>query len=212
MWTHILTVGLLFTVFLMAGSKRIGALIRAFRFQSLLLAFLTASFALNSGDRELWVIAAMILVIKVWLIPIHLEKITAEMSSGENMGLVLNPPMSVIIVTVFGWLIFSFSDSVIGGMSGDARLNFSISFLAIFTGFFLMVFRLKALAQIIGLLVMENGVFMLASSISGGMPFIVEIAVFFDLFVLVVVAGIFVYRIKGLFTHIDVSRLTRLKG
>ena len=97
------------------------------------------------------------------------------------------------------------------GIDG-ARLNFSISFLAVFTGFFLMVFRLKALAQIIGLLVMENGVFMLASSISGGMPFIVEIAVFFDLFVLVVVAGIFVYRIKGLFTHIDVSRLTRLKG
>ncbi|HAH32171.1 MAG TPA: hypothetical protein DCL44_07650 [Elusimicrobia bacterium] len=196
----------------MAGSKRLRALLRAFRFQSLMLAFLTASFALSSGDWDLWVITGMILIIKVWLIPRHLDKITAEMSSGENMGLVLNPPMSVIIVTVFGWFIYIFSDSVIGGMSGGARLNFSISFLAIFTGFFLMVFRLKALAQIIGLLVMENGVFMLASSISGGMPFIVEIAVFFDLFVLVVVAGVFVYKIKGLFTHMDVSRLTRLKG
>ena len=196
----------------MVGSKRLGALIRAFRFQSLMLAFSTASFAWRTGDWELRVITAMILFIKVWLIPRHLEKITAEMSSGENMGLVLNPPMSVIVITVFGWLIYGFYDSFIGGMPVGARLNFSIAFLTIFTGLFLMVFRLKALAQIIGLLVMENGVFMLASSISGGMPFIVEIAVFFDLFVLVVVAGIFVYRIKGLFTHIDVSRLARLKG
>ncbi|MCX5785224.1 MAG: hypothetical protein NTX59_06015 [Elusimicrobia bacterium] len=212
MWSHILAVGLLFSIFLMAGAKRLGALIRAFRFQSLMLALSTASFALRYGDRELWIITAMILFIKVWLIPRHLNKITAEMSSGENMGLVLNPPLSVIAVIVFCWLIYGFYDSFIGGMSGDARLNFSISLLAVFTGFFLMVFRLKALAQIIGLLVMENGVFMLASSISSGMPFIVEIAVFFDLFVLVVVAGVFVYRIKGLFTHIDVSRLTRLKG
>jgi hydrogenase-4 component E len=212
MLVHIVTAGLLFSVILMAGAKRLGALIRAFRAQSLMLAILTASFAWGTGERELWIITAMILVIKVWLIPRHLEKITDEMSSGENMGLVLNPPMSVAIVTVFGWLIYVFSTEVIGGLAGGARLNFSIAFLTIFTGLFLMVFRLKALAQIIGLLVMENGVFMLASSISGGMPFIVEIAVFFDLFVLVVVAGIFVYRIKGLFTHIDVSRLARLKG
>ena len=77
MLTHILAVGLLFSVFLMAGSKRLGALIRAFRFQSLMLALLTASFAWHSDSWELWVITAMILFIKVWLIPGHLEKITA---------------------------------------------------------------------------------------------------------------------------------------
>jgi len=212
MLNHVLAVALLFSVFLMAGSKRLGALIRAFRMQSLTLALLTASFARHSAGWELWGITIMILAVKVWLIPLYLEKITAEMSPGENMGHVINPPMSVMIVTLFGWLIFCFSDSVIGTLSADAKLNFSIALLMVFAGFFLMVFRLKALAQITGLLVMENGVFMLASSISGGMPFIVEIAVFFDLFVLVAVAGIFVYRIKGLFTHIDVSRLTRLKG
>lgn len=212
MLTPLLTVGFLFSVLFMACAKRLRGLIAGFRAQSLMLALLTASFALESGETRLWVITAMILTIKVWLIPGHLGKITSEMSAGENMGLVLNPPVSVILVSAAGWLLYVFATDVIGGLAGGARVNFAVALLSVFTGFFLMVFRLKALAQIIGLLVMENGVFMLASSISGGMPFIVEIAVFFDLLALVVVAGIFVYRIKGLFTHIDVSRLARLKG
>jgi len=75
-----------------------------------------------------------------------------------------------------------------------------------------MMSRMSALAQIIGLLVMENGLFMLASTVSGGMPFFVEIAIFFDVFMSVLIMGIFVFRINKLFTHIDVNKLSRLKG
>jgi len=61
-------------------------------------------------------------------------------------------------------------------------------------------------------LVMENGLFLLAATVSGGMPFFVEIAIFFDVFVSVLIMGFFVYRINKLFTHIDVNKLSRLKG
>ena len=75
-----------------------------------------------------------------------------------------------------------------------------------------MIFRMTALAQIIGLLTMENGLFLLASTVAGGMPFFVEIAIFFDVFVSVIIMGLFVYRINRFFTHIDVTKLSRLKG
>jgi hydrogenase-4 component E len=75
-----------------------------------------------------------------------------------------------------------------------------------------MIFHRKALTQIIGLLVMENGLFLAASAVSGGMPFFVEIAIFFDVFVCVIILGVFVYKINSLFTHIDVNKLTQLKG
>jgi hydrogenase-4 component E len=75
-----------------------------------------------------------------------------------------------------------------------------------------MISRITALAQIIGLLVMENGLFLLASAVSGGMPFFVEIAIFFDVFVSVVIMGFFIYRINKFFTHIDVNKLSNLKG
>ena len=75
-----------------------------------------------------------------------------------------------------------------------------------------MISRMKAISQIIGLLVMENGLFLIASSISGGMPFFVEIAIFFDIFLCVIILEIFVYKINKLFTHIDVDKLTQLRG
>jgi hydrogenase-4 component E len=88
----------------------------------------------------------------------------------------------------------------------------AIAFFIVLSGLFLMISRMSALAQIIGLLVMENGLFLLASTVSGGMPFFVEIAIFFDVFVSVVIMGLFVYRINKLFTHIDVNKLSRLRG
>jgi hydrogenase-4 component E len=80
------------------------------------------------------------------------------------------------------------------------------------TGVFLMVTRIKALAQVIGLLLTENGIFLAATVIPGGMPFFVEIALFFDVLISVMILGLFIYRINAIFTHIDVSKLSGLKG
>jgi hydrogenase-4 component E len=44
------------------------------------------------------------------------------------------------------------------------------------------------------------------------MPFFVEIAVFLDVFVSVIIMGLFIYRVNKLFTHIDVNKLSSLKG
>jgi hydrogenase-4 component E len=75
-----------------------------------------------------------------------------------------------------------------------------------------MVSRMKALGQVIGLLVMENGIFLAASAIAGGMPFFVEIALFFDVFVFVIIIEVFVYKVNRLFTHSDTSKMSELKG
>jgi hydrogenase-4 component E len=79
-------------------------------------------------------------------------------------------------------------------------------------GLFIMITRMKAVSQIMGLLIMENGLFLIASSVSGGMPFFVEIAIFFDIFVCVITLGMFVYKINKVFTHIDVDKMRELKG
>ena len=93
-----------------------------------------------------------------------------------------------------------------------ASVAFIASMTAACIGFFLMVSRLKALGQVVGLLVMENAIFLAASVIAGGMPFFVEIAFFFDIFVFVVIIEVFVYKVNRLFTHIDTSKMQSLKG
>jgi hydrogenase-4 component E len=75
-----------------------------------------------------------------------------------------------------------------------------------------MVSRNKALMQMLGLLVLENGIFLAALTTTFGMPLIIEIGVFFDILIGLLLMGIFAFRIRDTFDHLDVSKLRRLRG
>jgi hydrogenase-4 component E len=79
-------------------------------------------------------------------------------------------------------------------------------------GFFMMINRRKALTQVLALLTLENGVFLAAICLTYGMPLIVELGVFFDVLVAVLVLGILVFRIRESFESMDVSKMRRLRG
>ena len=83
----------------------------------------------------------------------------------------------------------------------------------VLTGFFLLINRRRALTQVLALLSAENGLFLAAISLTGhGMPLVVELGIFFDLFIAVMVVGILVFRIRATFATTDVNQLNRLKG
>jgi hydrogenase-4 component E len=75
-----------------------------------------------------------------------------------------------------------------------------------------MVSRSKAIMQIMGLLVLENGIFLAALTTTFGMPLIIEIGVAFDLVMGVFLMGIFMFRIRDTFEDLDISKLRRLRG
>jgi hydrogenase-4 component E len=75
-----------------------------------------------------------------------------------------------------------------------------------------MISRRKAIMQVLALLCLENGLFLAAISLTYGMPLIVELGIFFDLLVAVMVLGILVYRIQETFDSMDVTKLSRLRG
>jgi hydrogenase-4 component E len=74
-----------------------------------------------------------------------------------------------------------------------------------------MITRRKAMSEIIAILVMENGIFLGAISITYGMPLIVEIGIFFDVLVAVLIMGVFAFRINTTFETLDTTFMRRLK-
>ena len=78
-------------------------------------------------------------------------------------------------------------------------------------GFFSMVNRRKALTQVLGLLSLENGLFLAAISLTYGVPLVVEIGILFDVLIAVMVLGILVFRIRETFDSMDVSKLRKLR-
>lgn len=79
------------------------------------------------------------------------------------------------------------------------------------TGIFLLMARRKAITQVLGYVVMENGIFALGMVLVDAMPLLVELGVLLDIFVAVFVMGIIVFHINREFDHIDSDQLSALK-
>lgn len=203
--------GILLSSYAMVVAKRIPALVDSFRWQSFFLFLTTLAYAFREGEIRVFVVAALLFLMKVCLIPQFLTKLVKKIKVEEHLGLFLNPLLSLVAALVLTYASWVFSSKVLA-VPRVSYAPFVVSMTVTLIGFFIMVFRLKALTQIVGLLVMENGIFLLAASMAGGMPFFVELAVAFDVFVCVVITGIFMYRINKLFTHIEVNQLTDLRG
>lgn len=202
---------ILVSTYLMVIAKRVPALILNFRYQSFFIFLMTLISAFSSRHVELYCVAFLILGLKVIIIPNFLCRTAKRINVDENLGLIINSQLSLVVALAITYFSWTFSKKL--AFNNDyAWMCATVSLSTVFIGAFLMVSRMKAFTQVAGLLVMENGIFLLASSISGGMPFFIEIAIFFDVFVSVIVMGLFVYRINSLFTHIDVNKLSELRG
>jgi hydrogenase-4 component E len=94
-------------------------------------------------------------------------------------------------------------------MAGEeTRLFVPAALTTAFTGLLLLTTRLKAINQVLGYLVFENGIFVFGLSVVSVPPLLVELGILLDLFVAVFVMGIIVFHIQRTFDHIDVTRLS----
>jgi hydrogenase-4 component E len=85
------------------------------------------------------------------------------------------------------------------------------AFHAILIGLFLIVSRRKAVAQVLGYLALENGVFVFGVGLVRQATLLVEMGILLDVFVAVFVMGIAIFHISREFDHIDTDRLSLLK-
>lgn len=207
-----LVFGFLAASFSMAIAKRVSALVGAFRVQSLFLFLYTLCMAIMHSELELYIVCALVFALKVVAIPHLFMRIVRRINAGEDLGMIINSQVSLLIVSLLSALSYIFAARIMPQEGAVKLAAFSAALAVICIGLFLMVCRLKALSQVLGLLVMENGIFLAACAFTGGMPFFVEIALFFDVFIFIMIIEVFIYRINRLFTHIDTSKLNRLKG
>jgi len=84
------------------------------------------------------------------------------------------------------------------------------SLATIFTGFLLITTRSKAITQVLGYLVIENGIYIFGLALFVEQPMLVELAILLDVFVAVFVMGIAIFHISREFDHIDTAELSEL--
>lgn len=186
--------------------------IRLFALQSLLLTAIAATVAYFYNAEHVYIVAVLTLVGKVIFLPWLLNRQVRRINIIQELEPLLNAPTSMLIcggLTLLGYVVarpFTTLQKL-----GNNTLAVAITLLL--TGFFLMFNRRKAITQVLALLTVENGVMLAAVALTTyGMPLVVELGIFFDVMVAVMVLGILVYRIRESFDSMDTSKLSQLKG
>ncbi len=202
---------------LMVAQRWLVTNIRAFGIQSFLLGCIAVTIAYFNHAPQIYLVAALTLVFKAVVLPIVLERLVAKIGIRQEIEPLVNVPISVIVSGLLTLLAYVVAESFRepAETTGPANLGHNTLAVALslfLIGFFMMVNRRKALTQVLGFLCLENGLFLAAISLTYGMPLLVELGIFFDLLVAVMVLGILVYRIRETFDSMDVSKLSRLRG
>ena len=186
--------------------------IRLFALQSLMLAAIAAIVAYSHNAFHVYVVAILTIVGKVLFLPWLLNRLVRRINIVQELEPLLNAPTSMLIcggLTLLSYIVvrpFTTLEKL-----GNNTLAIAITLLL--TGFFLMFNRRKAITQVLALLTVENGVMLAAVALTTyGMPLVVELGIFFDVMVAVMVLGILVYRIRESFDSMDTSKLNQLKG
>jgi hydrogenase-4 component E len=202
---------LLLTCFAIVAQRRLSACVDLFALQSAFLAATAALVAFLTGIHHIYVAAALTVAIKVVVLPRILKKVIERLNVTRELQMQINIPAGLLICGGLVILAFSITQPIIPLGFLLTRDSLAIALAIVLIGFFTMIARKKAVTQVVGFLVMENGLFLGATAAAYGMPLIVELGVFFDVLVAGLIIGIYTHRIQDAFDSVDTTKLTALK-
>lgn len=209
---ELLLISVAITAIMMLGSTNIRTNLMLYGWHTFFIAISTAWMGVLRNESELSIIALVFAIVKACFVPLYLNSIIRKVGMANDSGAFLPTAVSMHIgIAMLGlsYLLAQRIPSTLEETTASIGATAALSLIA--TGMMLMLTRRIAVNQIVGFLVIENGIYLFSLTQTHGMPMAIEMGVLLDLLVAVMIAGLLLFRIKKNFEHIDVSKLNELK-
>lgn len=203
---------ILSTVFLIIIARRFNAVIIALIIQGLLLVALCITLGWASGNGDMYAAALLTMAVKVGIIPVVLINAVNKVVINREVESFLSMKMTLLFAVCLVFTSYLATDQVIGKGSGLINEALPAAIALMLIGLFLMINLKFPIMQIVGLVVIENGIFLAGIGTTHGMPLVIELGIFMDILVGVLIMGVLVFRINRSFDTIDTKNLRNLRG
>lgn len=180
--------------------------------QSVVLALVAATIAASSGELHMWAAAALTLGVRAIAVPAVLLLVLRAVALRRETRPLVSTRSALIAAVALTMIAFFAAGRLEITEAFPSANALPVSLALTFIGMLLMTTRRKAVSQLIGLITIENGIFLAGLIATIGLPLFVEIGVFFDLLVAVGVTGVLVLRINEHFDTMNTDQLRRLRG
>ena len=207
---HSLLVLVLLLNLLALGTSRIGAVIRTVALQGFLLGLMPLLVHEQIGWRVILLSAAIVFEKSV-VIPIMLSRAMREAEIKREVEPLIGLVPSMVLGALATGLSVGLSAQLPLLQSRVGPLVLPAALSTVLVGFILLTTRVKAISQVLGYLVLENGIFIFGLLLIEAMPFLVELGVLLDLLVMIFIVTIILNHISREFSSLDTRRLSSLK-
>ncbi len=189
----LLAIGSLLLAFVMLGSRWLRDYMYAFGLQSWLIALLSAAMGHYAQVPELYVIALLTALFRGLLLPYLILRILQRLGVDRELRLKLQPATTLVVGAAAVVFALAVSYRIAGAMgisSPVVVLALTVMLSMKLIGFLMLSVRHEAISQILGLLILENGIFLGSQILVPGMPLLIELVILFDLLVAVACFGV----------------------
>lgn len=197
------------TDFAALGTSRVGACIRVLAWQGAMLGVLP----LFLGDLLSWhvvLLAVGTVVVKAYVLPRLLRWAMREASVRREVEPLIGYMGSLLLGVLALFVSFAVARRL--PTIAHAGLLIPVALLSLIIGLLVLITRNKAVTQVVGYLILENGIFLFGLTQVERVPFLVEVGVLLDVFVGVFIMGIVVFHINREFDTISAAQLSQLQG
>lgn len=208
----IVMVLLVLTNLMLLGLSRLGACIRTVAVQGVVLGLLPLLIDGGTVDLHGAVFALAIITLKGGVFPWMLLRTLRELNTQREVEPFIGYGKSLILGTVTLMVCIWLGSRLPLPEPVMSPLIVPVAFFTIMSGLFLIVSRRKALTQVLGYLVMENGIYAFGVALVDEQPVLVELGILLDVFVAIFVMGIAIFHINREFDHIDTDKLSGLRS
>ncbi|HUW98472.1 MAG TPA: hypothetical protein VMV40_06470 [Acidiferrobacter sp.] len=199
----------LLVAFAMLSQRRIVNLINLYAIQGLILSLSITAVAYGTHQTNLYFSAALNFLLKVIVVPSILHRLVNKLQVQWDRESIVRIP--TIMLFGLGLVIFAFNASLpIAQLAGTINHNtLGIALASVLLSFLMMILRATAISQVIGFLALENGLIFAATSVTYGMPMVIELGIALDVIVGVFILGVFFFHIRKQFDSLDLHYIDR---
>jgi hydrogenase-4 component E len=198
----------------LVGIRQMLTCLRIYVFQALLLAISAVILGYYHASIHLFVVAALTIITKVFIIPWVLRQAVGyESYAKREISQAINIPTTLLLsvaITIFAYYI---SSPLLAVSKADffEKVNLPIGMASLLIGAYTVTVRGEAVPQLLGILAMENGAFFAGISIASNLPLIAELAAAFYVLITVLVIGLLAMRIHKMIAKTAVGEMMALR-
>jgi hydrogenase-4 component E len=197
--------------FVVLWRRGLVAIVRALGVQGAALAAVAVLLGIHERDAEVIAVAGLVLALKAVVVPTVLGRIVRGSDEAREVEPLINVAASLLGGAALTLVAYATTRDIVALDPAPETRAIPIGVAVALLGFFVLATRRKAVTQIVGFLLVDNGIALVAFLATAGVPLVVELGVALDVLLAVLILWVLAARMRRAFGAMDLDALRELR-